>query len=585
MTTAPRFLLSRVAPYRWWMMAVLLFTLGTAVAGLAQPMIIRMLVSQLGTPEAVQSITQVTLVLIGALLVKAGCDFLANWLGHHVAWWVCHDTRTLLYEKVQRLSMRHVHDRNSADIHSRIVKDTENLEPVIADIFADVLVKGLTFIGGAAALFYLSPVVGLLALIPLPLLFYVISRLGQGIYRRFDQEMSLGDEMQRTALGNLHGLKEIQLFNREAQELERFRQRSAAYASAQVKTRRFNALFSPTVALVSGLGTVAAVWFGGHAAAAGRISSADLIAILMYLGFFYQPVSLVAEVNEFVQRATASINRIQDLLNLTDELRSGAQPYVLGTAPQIEFRDVHFSYSTEQSILKGVTFSVRAGATVGIVGPTGAGKSTLSHLLSRLYDVDQGAVLFDGVDLRDYRLDELRRSITIVPQDVYLFDGTILDNLLFACPSATFDEIREAASLAQAHQFIAGLPEGYHTQVGERGVKLSGGQKQRLALARALLKNAGLLILDEATSAVDTRTEGDIQEALRQVAKGRTAVVIAHRLSTVVDANWILVMDQGRIVEQGSHTDLLALRGLYADLYRQQSGEGVPSVTAFEQVV
>jgi ATP-binding cassette subfamily B protein/subfamily B ATP-binding cassette protein MsbA len=428
----------------------------------------------------------------------------------------------------------------------------------------------------AAVLFWLNPTLALLTLIPVPVLVFAILFLGKRVYLAFKAEREGFGNLSASVQDNLSGMREIQIFTRERRERERLGRISSGYARDQVRARRLDGAFQPTVLFISGVGTVIVAYFGGRAGLAGEVPIADLVAFILYLTIFYQPLLALAGVSEYTQLAIASAARIAEVLETESEVedpKDGASPKRL--SGEVRFEDVHFEYVPGTPVLKGVSFVARPGQTVALVGPTGAGKSTIAGLVPRFYDPKRGRVLLDGADAREIKLSSVRANISMVLQDTFLFNGSVMENLRFGNEAASDEEVYEAARVANADGFIRELPQGYDTQVGERGVKLSGGQKQRISIARAVLKDAPILILDEATSSVDTETEAEIQAALAELMKGRTSIVIAHRLSTVKNADEIVVVDEGRIVERGRHGALIQHPGLYRKLYERQFGGAV----------
>ncbi len=561
--------------YRWQFIAVILFAIGATGMSLLAPWLIRELivVIQSGDESATTAIVWISLGLLGAYLLRGAFEFLSYWVAHVMAWWLCHDLRMALYDHLQRLSLSFYESRQTGEIQSRVMNDTENTEPLVADIIPEVLVNALMFFGVAAILFRLNPTLAFLTLIPVPLLVFAMMFLGRRVYEAFRDEREGFGNLSATVQDNLSGMKEIQIFTRERRERERLGRISSRYARDQIRARRLDGAFQPTVLFLSGVGTVIVAYFGGRAGLSGEIPIADLVAFVLYLTIFYQPLLVLAGVSEYTQRAIASAARIAEVLETESDVhdpKDGASPKRL--SGEVRFEGVSFEYVEGTPVLRNVSFEVRPGRTLALVGPTGAGKSTIASLVPRFYDAKEGRVLLDGVDVRDMKLASVRGNISMVLQDTFLFNGSVMENLRFGNEAATDEDVYEAAKVANADAFIRDLPNGYDTEVGERGVKLSGGQKQRVSIARAVLKDAPILILDEATSSVDTETEAEIQSALSELMKGRTSVVIAHRLSTVKGADEIVVVEEGRIVEKGGHGNLINGEGLYRKLYERQFG-------------
>ena len=477
-----------------------------------------------------------------------------------------------MYNHLQRLSLRFYEDKQTGQLMSRTVNDSDLLERLIAHAVPDVLVNVFMLVGVSVALFWMSPTLMVLTLLPIPLIILSMWGFAVFVHPAFGRrQQDLGD-LNATLQDNLSGMREIMTFTREHAESERVGARIYRYRDSNLRALKLMATFEPFVNLAAGAGVIIVIFFGGRMALAGTLPVADLVTFFLYLELFYQPVRQLSNAWEQLQEAVAGAERVTDLLAETPEIADAADAVKLPgrAAGHLRFENVSFAYQPDRPVFEGIDLDVPAGSVLALVGPTGAGKTTLASLIPRFYDVDGGRITLDGHDVRDLELSSLRSQISIVLQDVFLFHGTVRENILFGRADASDAEVQEAARVANAEAFIAGLPEGYDTLIGERGVKLSGGQKQRLAIARAVLRDAPILILDEATSAVDTQTERLIQEALERLMVGRTTLVIAHRLSTVRKADQIAVLGEGGIRERGTHLELLRQNGLYAQLAKTQ---------------
>lgn len=517
-------------------------------------------------------VTRLALLALAVYTARAALQFLRSYMAHVAGWGVVAEARKLVYEHLQKLSLRFYEDKQTGQLMSRVVNDTDKFELLIAHALPDIIVNVLTLFGVMAVLLGLNWQLTLLSMAPMPLI-YISLRL----YARFvrpafvERQHELG-ELNAILADNLSGIREIKTFTREESELDRIWRRIDRYRDSLLYALKMMAIFQPFIQFTSALGTIVVIYFGGRLILNQTLAIEDLVAFFLYLELFYQPLHHLSDAWEKIQEAAASAERVTELL---DEEQEGKQQRGGLTLPglaqgALAFNQVSFGYLTHDPVLRDITLNVPAHSTVALVGPTGVGKTTLASLIPRFYDVTQGSITLDGHDLRDLTLESLRRQISIVLQDVFLFHGTARENILFGREDATDEEIISAAKVANAHDFIMALPKGYDTMIGERGVKLSGGQKQRLSIARAVLKNAPILILDEATSAVDTETEQLIQEALERLMVGRTTIMIAHRLSTIRKADQIVVLDDKCIAEAGSHAQLMAQRGLYWRLNQVQ---------------
>jgi ABC-type multidrug transport system fused ATPase/permease subunit len=501
-------------------------------------------------------------------LVSSGDLYLRHALGARFIF----DLRLRLYDYLQGLSLSYFEQMSTGEIMSRVTNDVEALENFVTHGSSLTLVDLLRLVGTAAVLLWMDWRLALVVLLPVPVLGVALRLFNQRvrpIYRRVRDR--LGD-INAQLQDNIAGIRVIQAFGQEQAALDRFGGESYAYYQERVRGVRAWSTFFPSMRFVASLGMVLVLAFGAQRAANGELSLGTLVAFLTYAASFYQPINRLTEIDNVLQQAIAAGERIFELLDEIPQIQDAPDALALAQARgEINFEQVSFRYgSNDEYVLHDVSFHVAPGEVVALVGPSGAGKTSIANLISRFYDPSQGRVLVDGRDLRQLQIKSLRAHIAVVLQETFLFNSTIRDNLLFAKPDASQQELETAARAAYAHDFIMELPAAYDTEIGERGVKLSGGQKQRLALARAILADPRILILDEATSSVDAEAEYLIQQALDQVLEGRTAIVIAHRLSTIRNADKIIALEDGRIREVGDHRELIARGGLYSHLYQRQ---------------
>lgn len=485
---------------------------------------------------------------------------------------IASNLRRDLFFHIQRLRLSFFDNARIGKLMSRITNDTAVIQQFFTSGSHTLVVAVLTFTGVTTLSFYMNWKLALFAMVPMPILLILILRYGRTarkIYRVIRRQW--GNLSARISDG-LGGIKEVKSFAREEYEDGRFSYEDNRVYTLGIRVADLNALYEPIIMFLSSLGTILVVGLGSWLCFTGEMQPGDLVAFLLYLGLLYQPLHQVNQLVHMWEHARAASEHISRIIKVPRER------YEPSSAPEpqqplkglVEFRNVSFSYKNGGITLKNLNFSVEAGERIAIVGLTGSGKTTLVNLISRFYEADEGAVLIDGRNVREYRLKYLRENIGIVLQDPFLFTGTIKENMLYGKPNASSKELEEAAKAANIYEFIQSQRHGYSTQVGERGVKISGGEKQRLAIARVLLKNPPILILDEATSSLDSHTEKLVQEALEKLMEGRTTFVIAHRLSTIKNADRILVLDNGEIVERGTHDNLLAKGTFYAHLYRLQ---------------
>ena len=562
--------------YKWPLIVTALSMLALVGAQLVIPWIVKLLVAEITLPDATLDamayISRLTVIVLIIFIARAGLQFVRSYVAHIAGWGVVADVRKYIYDHMQRLSLHFYEDKQVGQLMSNVVNDTDLFEQLISHAIPDVVVNAVTLLAVTAVLFTLNWQLALLTLIPIPLVIMSLRVYAKYVRPAFrNRQKQLGD-LNALLNDNLAGIREIKAFTRENDESERVYQGIENYRKSLLSALRLMAIFQPFVDFTSSLGTLIIIFFGGRLALQGVLPVEDLVAFYLYLESFYTPVRNLSGAWEAVQSSLAGADRLSDLLAEPQEPQNirDARPIKERVRGEIVFEDVNFEYIPGVPVLENICLDIPARSVVALVGPTGVGKSTLVSLIPRFYDVTSGRIRLDGRDLQEYTLDSLRQQISIVLQDVFLFYGTVRDNLLFGNPEASEDEIEAAARTANAHDFIVDLPNGYDTLIGERGVKLSGGQKQRLSIARAILKDAPILILDEATSSVDTETELLIQQAIERLMKGRTTIVIAHRLSTVRNADKIVVLEDKAILEVGTHAELIKRDGLYKRLYSVQ---------------
>ena len=573
----PFALLGKLArKYSTMIILTTLTMLGLVGAQLLIPWIIRQLIDRLTTQPLDQGtidfITRISLIALVVFIARALMQFVRSYAAHIAGWGVVSDARRLVYEHIQRLSLRFYEDKQTGQLMSRIINDTDLFERMIAHALPDVIVNGITLVGVTAILLSMNVRLTLLTLIPIPLIVLALIGYSKMVRPAFkNRQQSIG-ELNAVLNDSLSGIREVKAFAREEDELDKVDDKIQLVLHKNLRALKLMAIFNPIFDFAAGIGQLLVIYFGARMAITGTISIADLVAFFLYLDSFYTPVRNLGNSMEAVQESLAGFERIADILTVSPEIASPATPHGFTEPIQgnVRFENVRFYYNQGEDVLMDVNLDVPAGSTLALVGPTGVGKTTLVSLIPRFYDVIEGKVSVDGVDVREIEMDLLHQSVSMVLQDVFLFHGTVRENISFGKPDATEEDIIRAARIANAEEFIQHMPNGYDTLIGERGVKLSGGQKQRLSIARAVLKDSPILILDEATSSVDTETELLIQQALERLIKGRTTIIIAHRLSTVRNADRIVALEGTGIVESGTHDELLTKNGLYHKLYTAQ---------------
>ena len=561
--------------YKKLYLLAILATLGLTIVNLAAPKVLSSmtgLVAKGVDSEVLSQIGRLTAILVALYLVRILFRFMSNYLAHKAAWYLVGDLRTRTYDKLERMHLGFFHDKQTGDLMSRVVNDTRDFELLYAHMIPESITNTVTFLGVLIVLLTINWRLALVTCAPIPLILISGIIFAKKVRPFFRISQKMMGELNGKLQDNLSGIHEIQSFGREEYETERVDEKNFAHIHAMLKALKVSAIFHPSVEFISSLGTILVVGFGGWLAYKNSLSVEDIVAFLLYLGLFYGPVTSLANLLENMQQSLAGAERVMAILEAPCEItdRPGAQE-LKDVRGDIRFEHVSFSYQDNVPVLTDVSFHCEPGRTLALVGPTGVGKTTLTQLISRFYEPTEGDILIDGHRLSDVTIESLRRNISPVLQDTFLFNGTIAENIGYARPEASLEEIIEAAKAANIHQDIQEMPDGYDTQVGERGLRLSGGQKQRVAIARAILRRSPIIILDEATASVDVETEQQIQKAIAGIAGTRTIIAIAHRLSTIRNADTILVIEEGRVTESGTHEELVALGGSYARMNEIQT--------------
>ena len=522
--------------------------------------------------EGLKTILVLAVTILGLYATKLVSRFLSTYLLHIAAWRLVNNMRVKVYDHIQSSSMSYFSDKQTGDLLSRVVNDTANFEMLYAHVIPETITNVITFVGVLVMIMTINWKLALLALLIVPLVGVAAMYYSKKVRPNFRKAQKVTGEISAEMQDNFSGIHEIQAFGQEEHEHEDVKKATDKHSVAIINALKMSGLFHPLIEFGSSLATVMVVGVGGYLAYKNSIDVESVVAFLLYLSLLFAPIEGLGRLTESAQTAFASGERILEILDTPIEIKDSENAIDIGKVRgDIEFKNVSFGYLDDIPVLKDVSFSCKAGETIALVGATGAGKTTITQLIPRFYEPDGGEILIDGVNIRDITLKSLRANIAPVLQDTFLFNGTVAENIKYARPSANMEEIVASATKAQINDEILQMPDGYESKVGERGLKLSGGQKQRIAIARAMLRDAPIIILDEATASVDSTTEKQIQNAINSLCGNHTVIAIAHRLSTIRNADQILLIEDGKVVERGTHYELLAKGGKYKKLHDQNA--------------
>lgn len=565
-------LLSYVKPYVLRIVIALLCTILAAGTNLYIPKIVGDIIDNVLATKDLVALNNIALGIIVLMVLQGIFLYGQTYFMAYVGQKVIIDIRRAIYQHLQRLSLLFFETRQIGTIMSYITNDVAALQSALVDNVIELVTQSVVLIGSVIFMFYLDWKLAFITFASLPFIIQAINISGRKLRIKSRVLQERAAHITAFLQESLSAVRVVKSFVREEYELKRFDNENNQNFSAQMKTVQVTSIITPVINILTAIGVTGIVWFGGHEVIDGNLTSGALISFLTYAINLTTPIKRLSSVYGNIQKALAAAQRVFEIIDTEPDIKDS--PNAIPLPPvhgQVVFHEVSFEYHPGEPVLSSLSFEAKPGQMVALVGPSGSGKTTIANLIPRFYDPLSGYIAIDGVKIKEATLNSLREQIGIVPQETLLFNGTVYENILYGDLAASRDAIIDAAKAANAHQFIMEMPDGYETLIGERGATLSGGQRQRIAIARAILKNPQILILDEATSALDTESEALVQEALNKLMVGRTSFVIAHRLSTIQKADLILVMEKGKITEQGQHDELVITGGLYSKLYHIHS--------------
>jgi subfamily B ATP-binding cassette protein MsbA len=565
-------LIAQIKPFRKeWILAIVSM-IAVAIFTSQLTLLVKQILDDVLIQTKPDALYRVSILLIVFYAGKGIFSFFSSHLMTSIGLKIVRNLRNRLYNHIMYQSLTFFSAEKTGDLTARVISDTDRIQDAVSKALSDLVKESFTLLGLLIVIFYLDWKLALISFTLFPLVVYPITRFSSRLRHASRRSQESISKLSQILFESITGSRIVQAYQMEDREAKKFEQTSEKLLEEGLRSSRIVSFLSPFMELLSGVAAVLVMWYGSRQIQAGLLTAGDFTAFLSALFFMYTPIKKLSKSNQTIQQAVASYERIQAILGRNERIVERPTAIELPrVSDTIKFRDVSFSYGNE-GVLSGIDFTVQGGEVIALVGPSGAGKSTLVNLLPRLYDVSTGTILMDGHDLRDVTLSSLRSQIGLVSQEIILFDDSVAANIGFGHPDASQEEIEDAARAAFAHDFISLLPKGYSTEIGERGHRLSGGQRQRIALARAILRNPAILILDEATSELDAESEIAIQKALVNVLKNRITFIVAHRLSTIRKADKIIVLEHGQIQEIGTHEDLLDSKGLYRKFHELQYG-------------